>query len=124
MQFLRLVSSLFEGADHVESLFGQIVPLALNDGFEAVHGFVSGDVGVGKPESGIFIRALESAQVMPREAIYVGDSLTWDIAGAKSAGMHGVWINRKRVSKPRDATQPDIEITSLRDLIPILGSDK
>jgi len=85
---------------------------------------VSGDVGVGKPEPGIFIKALESAQVMPREAIYVGDSLTWDIAGAKSAGMHGVWMNRKRVSKPRDATQPDIEITSLRDLIPMLGSDK
>ena len=85
---------------------------------------ISGEVGVGKPEPEIFTKALTSVQVSPREAIYVGDSLTWDIAGAKSAGLYSIWINRKRVSRPHNVEQPDIEITTLRDIIPILGLDK
>lgn len=85
---------------------------------------ISGEVGVGKPAPGIFTRALISVQVSPREAIYVGDSLTWDIAGAKSAGLYSVWINRKRISRPHNVAQPDIEITTLRDLISILGLNK
>ena len=85
---------------------------------------ISGEVGVGKPDPGIFTRALTSVQVSPREAIYVGDSLTWDIPGAKNAGLYSVWINRKRVRRPHDATQPDVEITTLRDLIPILRFDR
>ena len=85
---------------------------------------ISGEVGVGKPDPGIFTRALTPVQVSPREAIYVGDSLTWDIPGAKNAGLYSVWINRKRVRRPHDATQPDVEITTLRELIPILGFDR
>lgn len=85
---------------------------------------ISGEVGVGKPEPEIFTRTLTSVQISPREAIYVGDSLTWDIAGAKNAGLYSVWINRNQMRRPNDAAQPDIEITTLRDLIPILGLDK
>jgi putative hydrolase of the HAD superfamily len=85
---------------------------------------VSGEVGIGKPEPEIFTKALTEVHVSPREAIYVGDSLTWDIAGATSAGLYTVWINRKRMSRPHDAAQPDIEITTLRDLISILGLNK
>ena len=85
---------------------------------------ISGEVGVGKPAPGIFTRALIAVQVSPREAIYVGDSLTWDIAGARNAGLYTVWINRNRMRRPHDAAQPDVEITTLRDLIPILGLDR
>ena len=85
---------------------------------------ISGEVGVGKPDPGIFTRALTSVQLSPREAIYVGDSLTWDIPGAQSAGLYSVWINRNRISRPHNVAQPNIEITTLRDLIPILGLGK
>jgi len=81
---------------------------------------ISGEVGVGKPEPEIFTKALTSVQVSPREAIYVGDSLTWDIAGAKIAGLYSIWINRRRVSRPHNVAKPDTEITTLRDLISIL----
>lgn len=82
---------------------------------------VSGELGVGKPESGIFLKALESAQVIPAEAIYVGDSLTSDVAGAKNVGMYATWINRKKVAKPEDAPSPDLEINTLWDIIPLLA---
>lgn len=85
---------------------------------------ISGEVGVGKPEPEIFTKALTSVQVSPREAIYVGDSLTWDITGAKSAGLYSIWINRRRVSRPHNVAKPDTEITTLRDLISILGLNR
>lgn len=81
---------------------------------------ISGELGVGKPDSGIFLKALESVRVNPEEAIHVGDSLTADIAGARNVGMYAVWINRSRVARPLDAPGPDIEIYSLWDIIPLL----
>jgi putative hydrolase of the HAD superfamily len=47
----------------------------------------SGDVGVMKPEPGIFLRALEELEVAPEAAIYVGDRLESDVKGAASVGM-------------------------------------
>ena len=85
---------------------------------------ISGEVGVGKPEPEIFTKALIALRVSPRAAIYVGDSLTWDIAGAKSAGLYSIWINRKRVSRLHNVAKPDTEITTLRDLISILGLNR
>jgi len=81
---------------------------------------VSGELGVGKPDPGIFLEALESVQVTPEEAIYVGDSLTSDVVGAKGVGMYAVWINRKGVAKPQNAPSPDFEISTLRELIVLL----
>lgn len=81
---------------------------------------VSGVLRVGKPESGIFLKALEYARCPPGQALHVGDSLTSDIAGAKGVGMYAVWINRNRVDRPQNAPNPDLVIYSLSDLIPLL----
>ena len=136
----RATYSLFEDVDEVLQILGQrfflgvitngagdtqrekLYITGIADFLHVV--IVSGDVGIGKPDPSIFIRALESAQAIPVEAIYVGDSLTSDVAGAKSAGMHTVWINRKRVDRPQGGAQPDIEITTLHDLISILASGR
>jgi len=82
---------------------------------------ISGELGVGKPDSGIFLKALESAQVIPEEAIHIGDSLTSDVAGAKGVGMYAIWLNRKKVPKPKDAPSLDLEIHTLWDLVPLLS---
>lgn len=52
------------------------------------------DVGMVKPEPRIFLYALESLGVEPKEAIIVGDSLWQDIYGGKNVGMKTVWISR------------------------------
>ena len=83
---------------------------------------ISGELGVGKPDSGIFLEALESAQVTPGEALYVGDSLASDVAGAKGVGMYAAWLNRKKVARPQNTPSPDLEIGTLQDLIPLLAS--
>jgi putative hydrolase of the HAD superfamily len=72
----------------------KIVRLALDGRVE--HVIASGEVGITKPDTGIFRAALdrfrESAPVTT--AAYVGDRLHTDAVGAAKAGLVGVWLNR------------------------------
>lgn len=47
----------------------------------------SHEVGVSKPNPGIFKAALERMSLAPEEAWYVGDSVFHDVRGARAAGM-------------------------------------
>ncbi len=48
--------------------------------------------GVKKPDPRIFQAALDVLEVAPAEAIFVGDSLRRDMAGARAMGMRHVWL--------------------------------
>lgn len=54
----------------------------------------AGPFGRAKPDAAIFHAACAALGVAPGEAIYVGDDLLLDVAGAQQAGMRAVWINR------------------------------
>jgi putative hydrolase of the HAD superfamily len=76
---------------------------------------VSGDVGVGKPDTRIFKLACEQLKTGPETAVVVGDSLGRDIGGAQQAGIKGVWLNRDK--RERNGTvEPDHEIETLGEL--------
>lgn len=50
-------------------------------------------VGVAKPDPRIFTLALEGiGDVDPAQALYVGDSLDKDVAGAHAAGLRAAWL--------------------------------
>jgi HAD superfamily hydrolase (TIGR01509 family) len=49
-------------------------------------------VGCTKPDPRIFRRAVDGLRVAPGEATFVGDSLTRDMAGARTLGMRHVWL--------------------------------
>lgn len=85
--------------------------------FEAI--FISGDVGTGKPDPEIFHYVLEQLNILPEEAVMVGDNLNTDITGANQAGMDSVWLNRF-AAKNKTAVHPTCEIKSLGELEPIL----
>jgi len=59
------------------------------------HVIVSEEEGFEKPDSRIFMRALEIAGVKPNECVYVGDNFLADVEGAKRAGIRPVWLRRK-----------------------------
>jgi putative hydrolase of the HAD superfamily len=44
-------------------------------------------VGVAKPDPRIFTYALEALSVAPAEALYVGDTVRYDVNGARAAGL-------------------------------------
>ena len=62
----------------------------------------SEDVGISKPEPGIFEIALARAGVSPASAVMVGDSWINDVGGARAAGIAAVWFNPDRLPRPSD----------------------
>lgn len=76
---------------------------------------VSTEVGAGKPDPRIFVRALEELGVGPRDALMVGDSLDRDVAGARAAGIQVIWLNRSGRRRP-EGYAPDGEIRVLTEL--------
>ena len=86
--------------------------------FDAI--LISGEVGIGKPDTRLFMLALEALETSPAEAVMVGDSLARDILGAQHAGLKGIWLNRSG-SDPTDQVTPDVQITSLSQLHEVLS---
>lgn len=56
---------------------------------------ISGDIGIAKPDSEIFLRACRQASLPPDACCYVGDNLRDDAMAAEDAGLLGIWVNRK-----------------------------
>lgn len=59
--------------------------------FQAI--VISEKVGIAKPDPRIFAPALEKIGVGAGEVLYVGDSVTSDMAAARNAGMDFCWLN-------------------------------
>lgn len=66
------------------------------------HVIASGEVGMVKPDPGIFHHACEVFGVSPTQAVYVGDRLHTDAIGAARAGLTGVWLNRTDTTPSAD----------------------
>lgn len=78
---------------------------------------ISSDVGVAKPEPGIFIEACRQAQLPPETCVYIGDRLETDARAAVKAGLRGIWLNRSGL--PRVNIDVPV-ITSLDELPPLI----
>jgi putative hydrolase of the HAD superfamily len=78
------------------------------------HTLFSADVGAWKPHPEIFYRSLSALRVLPHEAVFVGDFLLHDIAGAQGVGMKGVHITTGEFSG--DGVEPDGRIGALAEL--------
>lgn len=85
--------------------------------FETV--VISGEVGIGKPEPGIFLLALERLGVTPQSAVMVGDSLARDVQGAQRAGIKAIWLNREGAAMPEGA-RPDAMVRGLGELAAVV----
>ncbi len=86
---------------------------------------ISDAVGSRKPNLEIFRVACEQAGVAPHEALFIGDTLENDSAGANRAGMTSVLINRKPMAPiPMTADErPDHTFSTLYDVLHRFGHD-
>ena len=86
------------------------------------HFIVSASAGYEKPDPRIFQHALSLAEVVqPSEAVFVGDRLDVDVAGAKAAGMRAVWFNHWGGSLDGASARPDAVIERFIDLPGVLA---
>lgn len=97
----------------------KVAALGIEPWFRTV--VISGEVGVAKPETAIFEAALRGLGVEEQGAWHVGDNLGTDVAGANAAGLTSVWLNRRGALRAASHPEPDVEIRSLSELIPLLA---
>jgi len=79
----------------------------------------SSEVGRRKPDPLIFRTALDRLGVEPGNALFVGDSLEADIAGAAGFGMRtvqAVWFR----ADPADGPEPDFQAFTQMDVLNIV----
>ena len=106
--------------EHTDSQLSKVGHLGLSERIQSLT--ISGEIGIRKPNLEIFKIACERAGVLPKEAVYVGDTIENDIVGANRAGMTSVFINRKSEELiPQIADeQPDYAISNLHDVLSCL----
>ncbi|KGP72686.1 HAD family hydrolase [Pontibacillus yanchengensis] len=95
-------------ADHQAN---KIKQLKVKEWVEEDNIFISGEVGISKPNTELF-RLVEKEMGIDRErTYYVGDSFRNDVVGAKMAGWNAVWLNRRGHDIPTDTEYlPDYTI--------------
>ncbi|MFL7790556.1 MAG: HAD family hydrolase [Anaerolineae bacterium] len=81
---------------------------------------ISGDLGVYKPDPGIFERSLRELGVPAAETVYIGDHLESDALGAKGVGMQAIWLAREEhAGDPADVPVPIMEsLSQVKDVLP------
>lgn len=82
--------------------------------FEVI--IVSDEVGIAKPDPGIFELALNRLDVSPESTLFVGDNLEKDIGGCQSAKIKGIWYNPNN-RKNCTTVKPFAEINNLQEIL-------
>jgi HAD superfamily hydrolase (TIGR01549 family) len=105
--------------DNYDSLVKHLEQLGILPHFLTV--LASEKEGVRKPNPAIFLKCLEAVRATKEEAVFVGDSMEHDIAGAKATGITSVLIDEDSNSE-EGPEAPDYMIRDLSELPAIIAS--
>jgi len=92
--------------------------IGLSSFFE--HAIGAREAGAAKPDARIFEVLLERARLEPSQVVYVGDDPLADVEGARSVGMHAVWIDRFGRPWPEEVAPPAHRVRDLGQLVELL----
>jgi putative hydrolase of the HAD superfamily len=98
-------------------LLGDLEDQGLRDRLDAI--VFSSDIGVRKPRAEIFHRALEELAVEPEDALFVGDRLRADVAGARAVGMRTMQAMWYRAEE-EDGIEPDFRAFTHFDVLTVV----
>jgi FMN phosphatase YigB (HAD superfamily) len=110
---------LITNRENVDHFYGLLDQLELRPFFDVT--LASGEVGIHKPEPGVFCAALERAEATAAESVYVGDNYWADVVGARRAGLTPVLLDPQRLFPEADCLVLD-ELDDLLAWLPTLGS--
>ncbi len=94
----------------------KVEKMELEHYFEEV--LVSGDIGIDKPDRGIFDHLCKKLGVRNEETVMIGDVFASDILGASRAGLIPVWLNSDPELPARH--YHGYQIRELKELLPLL----
>jgi 2-haloacid dehalogenase len=81
------------------------------------------EVGIYKPDPRVYGLAVERLGLPARQIVFLSAN-SWDAVGAANAGLRTAWVNRFSQRRERLPAQPDVEISSLAYLLPLLGCEE
>jgi FMN phosphatase YigB (HAD superfamily) len=124
LPLLRLIQGRFKTAvitnGPADTQLDKLKTAGLAESFDLF--VASGAVRAAKPDAAIFLHALEALEVEPQRTWHVGDWPPADIAGARAAGLaQAIWLNRRGSVLAEGDPRPHHEVTSLLELLPLLG---
>ena len=76
---------------------------------------ISGDYGFGKPDRRIFQKALDSLQIQPEQALFIGNDLYDDVYGAQQLGIKTIFFSPNQ-QNARQEIQPGYIIYNFAEL--------
>lgn len=83
------------------------------------HILIEGEVGFGKPDERIYLKALSALGTDASDTWMIGDNPLWDVTAPQKLGIRGIWVNsRKREDKPDPA--PFLTVASLMEVMDYL----
>ncbi|GAC1382622.1 MAG: HAD family hydrolase [Ktedonobacteraceae bacterium] len=77
---------------------------------------ISGDYGYRKPDARLFQKALETLQVRPEQALFLGNDLYHDIFGAQQVGMKAIFVSYNQDNMSDQTITPDYTIYRFAEL--------
>ncbi|MCY3733367.1 MAG: HAD family hydrolase [Chloroflexi bacterium] len=92
---IGLITNFNDGPMQREKIRGA----GLDGQFDGV--YISGEIGVWKPEPGIFAHAAKDLGVNPRDCVHIGNNIQSDVEGALGAGMMALLVEED--DRPRPA---------------------
>ena len=78
------------------------------------------EVGIYKPDPRVYQLAVDRLGVT-KQQISFQSSNAWDAVGAATFGFKVAWINRFAQRRERLTADPDVELKTLDELLPVLG---
>ena len=109
---------LITNRQHVENFYELLDELELRSRFDLV--LASGEVGILKPEPGIFTAALEQMEAQAHQSLYIGDNYWADVVGARKAGLTPVLLDPHQIFPEADC----LLLNRVSDLLTILPQRK
>ena len=104
--------------DYTPTALGILRQAGIVEHFELI--VVSDAVGWRKPAATIFRQTLDRMELAPADALFVGDRIDIDVAGARALGMDAAWVNPDAEPVPPGLAPPTYDLRDLAELRPVL----
>jgi putative hydrolase of the HAD superfamily len=122
LKAMNLQTAIVSNHHNPDALLQHLDRLRISPYFSCV--FISASVGYRKPDSRIFDDCLSQLGVKRHQAVFVGDSLEYDVEGAKRAGIRSILLTDETLQNQRSESGicPDFIINDLKEVPKIVSS--
>jgi HAD superfamily hydrolase (TIGR01549 family) len=110
---LGIVTNGFAATHH-----DKIARLGLTPHFDAL--FLADEIGMVKPDPGVFQHAMDVLGSVPERTAMVGDRYDRDIVGAHALGIFTVLVDVHAIPIPAGALRPDVVVATIADVFDVI----